>query len=79
MKRIYRMIAGAIVLVAVVVFFGDQAIALVKSGYPPDLIRREALDRCAAADSHFLRFLAKDRGDCYKSAHMEGETAALVR
>jgi hypothetical protein len=71
------MVAGIVVLVAVVILFGTQAIAFVRAGYPPDTIRREALDRCAAADTHFLRFSAKDRTDCYKTAHLEGETAML--
>ena len=77
MARWYSMLAGGIVLAAVVILFGTQAIAFVKAGYPPDTIRREALDRCAAADIHFLRFSAKDRIDCYKSAHLEGETGVV--
>jgi len=78
-KRIYRAGAGSIVLAAVVILFGSHAIAFVKSGFPPDSIRREALDRCAAADSHFLRYLAKDRVECYRSVHLETETAAILR
>jgi hypothetical protein len=67
---------GIAVLAAVVIFFGTKAIALVKAGYPPDTIKREALDRCAAADTHFLRFSAKDRIDCYKTAHLN-ETGVM--
>jgi hypothetical protein len=76
-KRLYRVIAGGVVLAAVVILFGGQAIAYMKAGYPSDAIRREALDRCSAADIHFLRFSAKDRTDCYKTSHLEGETANL--
>jgi len=73
-KRLYRAIAGGVVLAAVVILFGGQAIAYMKAGYPSDVIRREALDRCAAADIHFLRFSEKDRTDCYKTSHLEGGT-----
>ena len=79
MTRIYRRIAGAVVLATLVVSFGNHAIAFVKSGYPTNSIRREALDRCAAADSHFLRYLAKDRGECYRSAHFQIEAVSVVR
>jgi hypothetical protein len=75
--RWYSMLTGGVVLAAVVILFGTQAIAFVKAGYPHDTIRREALDRCASADIHFLRFSEKDRTDCYKSAHLEGETGVL--
>jgi hypothetical protein len=71
------MLAGVVVLAAVVILFGTQAIAFVKAGYPTDTIRREALDHCAAADIHFLRFSAQDRTDCYKSAHLEGESGVV--
>ncbi len=74
-RRWYSMVAGGIALVVVILFFGSQAIAFMKAGYPPDTIKREALDRCAAADSHFLRFSAKDRIDCYRTAHPEAETS----
>ena len=77
MKHWYRMAAGVVVLAAVVTFFGTQAVAYVKAGYPHDTIKREALDRCAAADTHFLRFSAKDRTDCYKTAHLDGESGVM--
>ena len=45
---------------------------------PPTLVLQttyaELLDRCAAADIHFLRFSEKDRTDCYKTSHLEGGT-----
>jgi len=75
--RWYSMLAGVVVLAAVIILFGTQAIAFVKAGYPPDTIKREALDRCAAADIHFLRFSAKDRTDCYKTAHLDGQTGVM--
>ncbi len=78
MTRWYSMLAGGIVLAAVVFLFGTHAVAFVKAGYPSDTIRREALARCAAADTHFLRFSAKDRIDCYKTAHLDGETGVMV-
>lgn len=76
MRSWFSTLAGIVVLAAVVVLFGTQAIAFVKAGYPPNSIQREALDRCAAADVHFLRFSAKDRTDCYKTAHL-GETGVM--
>jgi len=76
-RRWYSMLAGVVVLAAVVILFGTQAIAFVKAGYPSDTIRREALDRCAAADIHFLRFSEKDRADCYKTAHLEGASGVM--
>ena len=76
-KRIYRTVAGVVVLAAVVILFGGQAIAYMKAGYPADAIQREALDRCAAADSHFLRFSAKDRSSCYHTSHIDVEAANL--
>lgn len=75
--RWYSLLAGVVVLAAVVILFGTQAIAFMKAGYPADTIRREALDRCAAADIHFLRFSEKDRADCYKTAHLEGESGVM--
>ncbi|HEY1798624.1 MAG TPA: hypothetical protein VGG57_21105 [Stellaceae bacterium] len=70
MKSWFSLGVGILVLAAVVILFGTQAIAYVKAGYPPDSIQREVLDHCAAADSHFLRFSVKDRAECYKSAHL---------
>jgi len=75
--RWYSMLAGAVVLAAVVFLFGTHAVAFVKAGYPSDTIRREALARCAAADIHFLRFSAQDRTDCYKTAHLEVESGVV--
>src|SRR5665213_2851592 len=75
-KRFYRATVGGVVLVAVIILFGGQAIAYVKAGYPSDAIRREALDHCAAADIHFLRFSEKDRTDCYKTCLLYTSDAA---
>jgi hypothetical protein len=77
MKRVSNVISGVTVLAAAAVFCGPQTIAFVKAGYPTDTPRREALDRCAAANTHFLRFSAEDRMTCYHIAHIPSDSTVV--
>ncbi|GEM_PF-2014070 len=79
LKPIYRLIGGLVALSVVVFLFGNQAVGYVQAGYPKDMIKREALARCAAADPHFLRFSQKDRTECYMTAHLPHAIASSER
>jgi len=70
-------ISGFAVLTATAVFFGPQTVEFVKAGYPTDTVRSEALNRCAAANSHFLRFSAEDRDQCYHVAHIASDSTVF--
>lgn len=78
-KPYVRIGGGLIVLAVLVALFGSKAVGYVLAGYPKDTIKREALNRCASADPHFLRFSARDRADCYATAHLPLATAAADR
>ena len=71
MKRPYVRVAGGLAVLAVLMaLFGGKAVGYVLAGYPKDAFKREALARCASADPHFLRFSARDRAECYATAHL---------
>ena len=71
-----RIAGGLAVLTVLVALFGGKAVGYVLAGYPKDAFKREALSRCASADPHFLRFSARDRAECYATAHLPLATAS---
>lgn len=52
---------------------------MISDAYPTDFVKREALARCTANDTHFVRFSSQDRDNCYAGLHVPGYAQTLTR
>jgi hypothetical protein len=75
MPRPRFLVAAIITVVAVPVLVLAGVPTKIADAYPYDYAKREALARCEAGDSHFIRFLARDRAACYAGLHLAGYSA----
>lgn len=60
-------LCGAAVVLASAASFPHELAAIYQSSYPTDARKREALQLCQQNSGSFVRYLASDREDCYRS------------
>ncbi len=65
MRRFRSVRRGAIAVAIVVALLNLGGIQFVRDAYPADPFKAEALAKCIAADSGFVRFFAYERSRCY--------------
>lgn len=67
MKMVTKLALGAAAMVvATAASFPGPLSDFYHGTFPDDMRQREALDKCAAQNPSFLRFLASDRANCYQ-------------
>jgi hypothetical protein len=66
------LVAALVAVVGAPIFLLAGGPATIAEAYPYDHAKREALAKCEAGDSHFVRFLAADRNACYLGLHLAG-------
>jgi hypothetical protein len=72
MRRPRYLIAAIAAVIGVPAFLLAGGPTTIMEAYPYDHAKREALARCEAGDTHFVRFLASDRNACYLGVHLAG-------
>jgi len=60
-------LAAAAAVLASAASFPHQLAAIYQLSYPTDARKRDALQLCQQNSGSFVRFLASDREDCYRS------------
>ena len=60
-------LCSAAVVLASAASFPHELAAIYQSSYPTDARKRDALQLCQQNSGEFVRFLASEREDCYRS------------
>jgi len=68
----WRPAFGVLAAVAALAVAGSGAWSMISDAYPTDFVKREALARCTANDTRFVRFSSQDRDNCYAGLHVPG-------
>jgi hypothetical protein len=68
MTLVKKIVMGAAAaLLASAASFPHELAEIYQSSYPTDAVKRDALRLCQQNSGAFVRFLASDREDCYRS------------